>query len=121
MTDKGTQKQQSTSDLIERLVAFAEQLGGLVGTVQAKAEGWLDRSARTKEPSRRMGPPSSLLSGCGAVVSRSMGGSSGEKTRSRERFPSLTRRDAHALRSGRDLEQAQSLPSRASTDEFPSI
>ena len=51
--DKGTQKQQSTSDLIEeKLVAFAEQLGGLVGTVQAKAEGWLDRSTLTKEIGR---------------------------------------------------------------------
>lgn len=51
--DKRTQTQQSTSDLIEeQLVAFAEQLGGLVGTVQARAEGWLDRSALTKEIGR---------------------------------------------------------------------
>ena len=51
--DKGTQKRQPTSDLIEeKLVAFAEQLGGVVGTVQAKAEGWLDRSALAKEIGR---------------------------------------------------------------------
>jgi hypothetical protein len=29
----------------ERVVAFAEQLGRLVGTVQAKTEGWMDREA----------------------------------------------------------------------------
>jgi hypothetical protein len=29
----------------QRVVAFAEQLGRIVGTVQAKAEGWLDRDA----------------------------------------------------------------------------
>src|SRR5947209_17683455 len=29
----------------QRVVAFAEQLGRVVGTVQAKAEGWLDRDA----------------------------------------------------------------------------
>jgi hypothetical protein len=51
--DKGRQKRQSTSDFLEdKLVAFAEQLGGVVGTVQAKAEGWLDRSALTKDIAR---------------------------------------------------------------------
>ena len=55
---KAEQKDQSealetTSDLIEeKLVAFAEQLGLLVGTVQAKAEGWLDRTALTKQIGR---------------------------------------------------------------------
>src|SRR5437773_1884211 len=48
---KAAQKDQSeavktTSDPIEeKVVAFAEQLGSLVGTVEAKAEGWLDRKA----------------------------------------------------------------------------
>jgi hypothetical protein len=36
----------STADSMEqRMLAFAEQLGRMVGTVQAKAEGWLDRDA----------------------------------------------------------------------------
>jgi hypothetical protein len=36
----------STADAVEqRLVAFAEQLGRVVGTVQGKAEGWMDRDA----------------------------------------------------------------------------
>ena len=36
----------TTTDAIEqRVVAFAEQLGRIAGTVQAKAEGWMDRDA----------------------------------------------------------------------------
>jgi hypothetical protein len=36
----------ATSDLIEqKIFAFADQVGSLVWTVQAKAEGWLDRKA----------------------------------------------------------------------------
>lgn len=33
----------------QRVVAFAEQLGRIAGTVQAKAEGWLDREALTRQ------------------------------------------------------------------------
>ena len=33
----------ATDPVEQRLVAFAEQLGRIVGTVQAKADGWLDR------------------------------------------------------------------------------
>ena len=40
---------ETTSDLIEQqVVAFAEHLGLLIGTVQARAEGWLDRKALSK-------------------------------------------------------------------------
>ena len=40
----------TTGDAMEqRLVAFAEQLGRIAGTFQAKAEGWLDREALTKQ------------------------------------------------------------------------
>jgi hypothetical protein len=35
--------------LEQRVVAFAEQLGRVVGTFQGKAEGWLDREALTKQ------------------------------------------------------------------------
>jgi hypothetical protein len=39
-----------TTDLMEgRVVAFAEQLGRIAGTVQAKAEGWMDREALKKQ------------------------------------------------------------------------
>jgi hypothetical protein len=40
----------TTTDPIEqRLVAFAEQLGRMVGTIQAKAEGWLDRETLNQQ------------------------------------------------------------------------
>jgi hypothetical protein len=39
-----------TADVMEqRVVAFAEQLGRIVGTVQARAEGWMDREALNKQ------------------------------------------------------------------------
>jgi hypothetical protein len=40
----------ATADPMEqRLVAFAEQLGRIVGTIQAKAEGWMDRENLNKQ------------------------------------------------------------------------
>jgi hypothetical protein len=40
----------TTADALEaRVVAFAEQLGRIVGTVQAKTEGWLDPQALKKQ------------------------------------------------------------------------
>ena len=33
----------------QRVAAFAEQLGRIAGTLHAKAEGWLDREALTKQ------------------------------------------------------------------------
>jgi hypothetical protein len=49
----------ATSDVVDpsdgveqRVVALAEQLGGFLGTVRAKADGWLDREALLKEVGR---------------------------------------------------------------------
>ena len=36
----------------EKVVKFAEQLGWLVGTVQARSEGWLDRQTLTEQVSQ---------------------------------------------------------------------
>ena len=42
--------QAAPTDAIEqRMLAFAEQLGRIVGTVQAKAEGWMDRDALNQQ------------------------------------------------------------------------
>ena len=42
-----------TADVLEeRMVAFAEQLGRIAGTVQAKAAGWMDGDALKKELAR---------------------------------------------------------------------
>jgi len=60
---KVTQKQQLTRDLMEeRLAAFADQLGVLVGTVRAKGEGWLDRAVLTTEIGRIRDSAAELLS-----------------------------------------------------------
>ena len=41
-----------TADSLEqRVVAFAEQLGRMAGTVQARAEGWMDRETLSREVS----------------------------------------------------------------------
>jgi hypothetical protein len=45
----------------ERLLAFAEQLGTMVGTVQRRAEGWLDSEAVQSELSRIRDNASELL------------------------------------------------------------
>lgn len=43
----------ATHDVVEqKVVALAEQLGWFIGTVQAKADGWLDREALRKEMGR---------------------------------------------------------------------
>jgi hypothetical protein len=40
----------TTGDAMEqRVVAFAEQLGRIAGTVQGRAEGWMDRAALTRQ------------------------------------------------------------------------
>jgi hypothetical protein len=58
----------ATSDAIEQqVVAFAEQLGRVVGTVQAKAEGWLDPKALQEQVSRVRDSAASLLQHLGAL------------------------------------------------------
>ena len=50
MAARKEQKDQAVSSTLEpRLVAFAEQLGKLLGTVQARADGWLDPKALKAE------------------------------------------------------------------------
>jgi hypothetical protein len=40
----------TTTDAMEqRVMAFAEQLGRMVGTIQAKADGWMDRETLNKQ------------------------------------------------------------------------
>jgi hypothetical protein len=44
-TDTSTVNPPTSDAMEQRVVAFAEQLGRIVGTVQARAEGWMDRDA----------------------------------------------------------------------------
>ena len=59
----------STGDSMEqRMLAFAEQLGRIVGTVQAKAEGWLDRDALNAQISSVRDSASDLLDQLGGAA-----------------------------------------------------
>jgi hypothetical protein len=40
---------EATDAMEQRVVAFAEQLGRIAGTVQAKAEGWMDHEALSEQ------------------------------------------------------------------------
>ena len=48
-TATGTSDETTDQAIEPRVVAFAEQLGRLVGTVQTKAEGWMDRETLNKQ------------------------------------------------------------------------
>ena len=58
-----TQRAGSTAaDGIEpKVIAFAEQLGRLIGTVEARAEGWLDRKTLNAELARIRDGASELI------------------------------------------------------------
>jgi len=51
----------ASNEIEERLLAFAKQLGFMVGTVQAKTEGWLDREVLTNQISRIRDSATELL------------------------------------------------------------
>ena|SRR5437870_2504863 len=62
------QKGTETVDTLEQqVIAYAEQLGRLVGTVQAKAEGWLDRDALNEQITRVRDGATALLERLGAT------------------------------------------------------
>ncbi len=57
----------SGGDAIEQqVIAFAEQLGRVVGTVQAKAEGWLDTKALSDQVTRVRDSAATLLQQLGS-------------------------------------------------------
>jgi hypothetical protein len=62
MSPRAKRKANQTADAIEQqVVAFVEQLGRVVGTVQAKSEGWLDPKALADQVSRIRDRAASLL------------------------------------------------------------
>jgi hypothetical protein len=56
----------ATDPVEQRLVAFAEQLGRIVGTVQARADGWLDRRTLNEELTRIRDGAADLLTHVGS-------------------------------------------------------
>lgn len=49
MTKRDKSETTTADAMEERLMAFAEQLGRMVGTIQAKADGWMDRETLNKQ------------------------------------------------------------------------
>jgi hypothetical protein len=71
----------STGDAMEkRLLAFAEQVGRIAGTVQAKTEEWLDRDALNAQLSGIRESATELLQQMGATRANAAGKSGGETT-----------------------------------------
>jgi len=65
----------ATTDTMEqRVIAFAEQLGRIYGTVQAKAEGWMDREALNKQIAGVRDSAAELLEQLSAGVTSVTGG-----------------------------------------------
>ena len=79
-----------TADAMEeRVLAFAEHLGRIAGTVQAKAEGWMDRDALTKQIA-------SVRDGAAELLEQLAGGT----TKASKRNPAPTARGKGRGRSG---------------------
>lgn len=66
-TDRGSKDSGSkNSGMEQKVLEFAEQLGWMVGTVQAKSEGWLDREALSAQVSRIRDSAAELVTHLGA-------------------------------------------------------
>jgi hypothetical protein len=71
----------ATDSMENRMLAFAEQLGRIVGTVQAKAEGWLDRDALNAQISTVRDSASELLHQLGGGTPKAAASRSASRTR----------------------------------------
>lgn len=49
MTKRDESETKSADVMEQRVIAFAEQVGRMVGTIQAKADGWMDRETLNKQ------------------------------------------------------------------------
>jgi len=49
MTKRDKSETTNADAMEQRLMAFAERLGRMVGTIQAKADGWMDRETLNKQ------------------------------------------------------------------------
>jgi len=60
-TSAGTTGAGASGAMEERVLAFAEQLGWMAGTIQSKAEGWMDRETLHKQVAAVRDGATSLL------------------------------------------------------------
>jgi acetylornithine deacetylase/succinyl-diaminopimelate desuccinylase-like protein len=72
-TDLRTNTSATADPMEQRVLAFAEQLGRIVGTVQAKAEGWMDRDALSEQIASVRDSASDLLDQLKTGVSKATG------------------------------------------------
>lgn len=80
----GTSATPSADAIEQRLVAFAEQLGRLVGTVQARADGWMDGPALQEQVTRIRDGAAGLLRQLGEAAARGKAAASRGTTRPRK-------------------------------------
>jgi hypothetical protein len=96
-TDGGTTTTSApgaTADVMEqRVVEFAEQLGRIIGTVQAKAEGWMDRETLNRQIA-------SVRDGAADLLERLAGGSTRASTKASKSTPAAAAREESRGRSG---------------------
>jgi hypothetical protein len=71
------------STLEERLVAFAAQLGQVVGNVQARADGWLDRETLNSQLTRVRDGAAELLNQLGAAAASATAAASAARKQAR--------------------------------------
>ena len=76
-----TDASMATDAMEQRVVAFAEQLGRVVGAVQAKTEGWMDREALEAQIASVRDSASALLEQLKTSVSNMASGESGQPQR----------------------------------------
>ena len=116
-TTPGAAAPTPVADTVEQqVIAFAEQLGRIVGTVQAKAEGWLDRESLRQQVSQIRDSASALLeqlvqktsknamspSGGGATRGRSGGKVDAPGKKHRKPAPSASVRNVSARANAAD-------------------
>ena len=98
----------STAESMEqRVLAFAEQIGRIYGTVQAKAEGWLDRDKLNAEIESIRDSATDLLAQIGAK--KPAAGKSGETTRAAKGSTATAR----PVKTARPAEDTAPAPKRA--------
>ena len=71
LSPSGTSSQTVPDAVEQKVVALAEQMGRLIGTVQAKAEGWLDPQNMRDQLTRIQDGATDLLAHLGNAVGKS--------------------------------------------------
>lgn len=63
-------KSDTAKTVEQRVVAFAEQVGRLVGTVESKTEGWLDQKALNRQVTEIRDGAAELLNHLGGAIAK---------------------------------------------------